>query len=144
MSRKTKQVLFLCVDNYLNSRYAEIYFNDAAKKADLDWEASSRAIAPSSIKDAIGPMSPWVYEALNQDRIHRYVPERFPLRLEVDDIDNADLIFVFIKKDQSPLNKEIMEEIAEKDNRQKITWWIIPSDLMNQPISELLLTTKLG
>ena len=42
-----KVVLFLCTCNYYRSRFAEIVFNHKARKAGLDWQATSRGLARS-------------------------------------------------------------------------------------------------
>jgi protein-tyrosine phosphatase len=37
-------VLFLCTGNYYRSRFAEMYLNDLAGRAGIDWSADSRAL----------------------------------------------------------------------------------------------------
>ena len=56
-----RTVLFLCTGNYYRSRFAEELFNDSARRAGLDWTATSRGLAlelgPVERRPAVGPLA---------------------------------------------------------------------------------------
>ncbi len=57
-SAMARTVLFLCTGNYYRSRYAERTLQSTtARRAGLDWEATSHALAIERGKDNVGPMA---------------------------------------------------------------------------------------
>src|SRR3954466_2901875 len=84
-SFRMKRVLFLCTGNYYRSRFAEHLFNDRARRAGLEWEASARALAIERGKDNVGPMSIYAVEALAERGV-RVSNERLPLPCTVEDL----------------------------------------------------------
>jgi protein-tyrosine phosphatase len=85
-----KRVLFLCTGNYYRSRFAEHLFNDRARRAGLEWEAGSRALAIERGRDNVGFMSIHAIEGLAERGV-RISTERLPLPCTVEDLVSADL-----------------------------------------------------
>ncbi|MGM4919666.1 hypothetical protein [Tardiphaga sp. 813_E8_N1_3] len=73
-----RTVLFLCTGNYYRSRYAEELFNHLARRAGLDWEATSHALAIERGKDNVGPMARQTIDALIVDGISPLGVSRMP------------------------------------------------------------------
>ena len=59
-----KTILFLCTGNYYRSRFAEILFNDAARKFGMSWTATSKGLALERGVNNVGPIAPSAIEAL--------------------------------------------------------------------------------
>jgi protein-tyrosine phosphatase len=85
------QVLFLCTGNYYRSRFAELLFNHLAGEAGLNWRADSRGFAAYQEHEA-GPVLPSAFEALLAEGVRLDQPLRFPLQLQPEDLDRADLV----------------------------------------------------
>ena len=112
-----KYVLFLCTGNYYRSRYAEHLFNDRARTADLEWEATSRALAIERGKDNVGPMSIHALAALTK-RGMRVSSERQPLPCTIEDLISADLTIAVKEAEHRPL---LSERFAGWEAR--VTYW---------------------
>lgn len=69
LSRKAeslRRILFLCADNYHESRFCEELFNSHARTEGLYWQATSRAMWPEPAKRNEGPMALCAIEALRE------------------------------------------------------------------------------
>jgi protein-tyrosine phosphatase len=80
-----REILFLCTGNYYRSRFAEIIFNDLAKKAGIDYSARSRALAIEVGIFNFGPISSHTRKALQRRGIA--LPEPVPFPKQCDDAD---------------------------------------------------------
>jgi protein-tyrosine-phosphatase len=112
-----KRVLFLCTGNYYRSRFAEHLFNDRVRRAGLEWEASSRALAIERGKGNVGPMSIHAVEALAERGV-RLSTERLPLPCTVEDLVSADLAIAVKEAEHRPL---LSERFAGWERR--VTYW---------------------
>jgi protein-tyrosine phosphatase len=112
-----KRVLFLCTGNYYRSRFAEHLFNDRARSAGLEWEASSRALAIERGRDNVGPMSIHAVEALAERGV-RVSTQRPPIPCTVEDLFSADLTIAVKEAEHRPL---LSERFAGWDRR--VTYW---------------------
>ncbi len=98
-----KTLLFLCTGNYYRSRFAEILFNDVAKRIGLDWRASSRGLAIELGVNNVGPISAAVAERLAALGIatDRYL--RMPMQVRRADLECADHIVALKEDEHRPL-----------------------------------------
>jgi protein-tyrosine phosphatase len=126
-----KRVLFLCTGNYYRSRFAEHLFNDRARTAGLDWEASSRALAIERGKDNVGPMSIHAIEALAERGV-RVSAERPPLPCTVEDLCSADLTIAVQEAEHRPL---LSKRFAGWDRR--VTYWHVQDIEYETPANAL-------
>lgn len=87
---KLRQILFLCTGNYYRSRFAEELFNHEARLAGLNWQASSRGLAPEPSPENVGAISVFTLWALND----RSIPpaERLPVVCTIGDLEAADRV----------------------------------------------------
>jgi protein-tyrosine phosphatase len=115
-----KTVLFLCTGNYYRSRFAEELFNFRASIADLKWTARSRALAIERGTENIGPISPYVVQALDDRGIQAVGLKRCPQQCSVQDLKFADLIIAMKKAEHHPL---LLERFAGWEGR--VTYWHI-------------------
>ncbi len=97
----SKKVLFLCTGNYYRSRFAEMLFNALASRENLDWSADSFGLSPS--ESNIGPVYPGVLEHLKTLGIPLQTEPRYPSRLEMTDLETADLIIAINEMEHRPL-----------------------------------------
>lgn len=95
MSKKFKQVLFICTVNHYRSRFSEYLFNSLAKKSGLRWRATSRGFKPW-IAEGHGPISHYTADRLAAMGVP-FESERSPIKLSVADLEAADLV-VAVKK----------------------------------------------
>jgi protein-tyrosine-phosphatase len=94
-----KRILFLCTGNYYRSRYAEELFNHLAVQSNLDWEATSRALAIERGKDNVGAIARATVAALIADEIAPSGADRMPLACTSDDLSQASMI-IAVKEDE--------------------------------------------
>lgn len=87
-----RTVLFLCTGNYYRSRYAEELFNHLARRARLDWEATSHALAIERGKDNVGPMAWQTIDALTIDGISPLGASRMPAVCTHDALEASDMV----------------------------------------------------
>ncbi|WP_441228813.1 low molecular weight phosphatase family protein [Tardiphaga sp. 20_F10_N6_6] len=87
-----RTVLFLCTGNYYRSRYAEELFNHLARRAGLDWEAVSLALAIERGRDNIGPMARQTIDALTIDSIAPLGASRMPAVCTHDALAASDMV----------------------------------------------------
>lgn len=99
----SQRLLFLCTGNYYRSRFAEMLFNTLAAEADLDWTATSRGIAADFGVQNVGPMSVHAVEGLMVRGIFVDEQVRFPIQLEEQDLEEADLVVALKEAEHRPL-----------------------------------------
>ena len=114
------QLLFLCTANYYRSRFAEIFFNALASPRNLHWVASSRGIALETGADNIGPISEHAIRGLLSRGISLGENPRFPLRVQVQDLEDADLIIALDEQEHRP---HMRQRFPDWEN--KIEYWHI-------------------
>ena len=85
----TRQILFLCTGNYYRSRFAEIVFNEMAKRAKIDYVATSRALALELGIFNFGPISSHTRRGLQRRGIPLPNPVRQPLQCDEVDLQAA-------------------------------------------------------
>ncbi len=108
----TKKVLFICTGNYYRSRFAEMLFNALATQMDLDWSADSRGLALGSSN--VGPVYPGVLGRLQSLGFPADSESRSPLRLEMADLEDADLVIAIHESEHRPL---ILEQFVDWSDR---------------------------
>jgi protein-tyrosine phosphatase len=125
-------ILFLCTGNYYRSRFAEALFNALAPRAGLDWVAVSRGLAPECGVHNVGPISVQVVRALQARGISISEPVRFPLRVQEQDLQQADLIVALYEEEHRPL---LARRFPRWENR--VEYWHI-GDLDRAPADQAL------
>jgi protein-tyrosine phosphatase len=115
----TEKVLFLCTGNYYRSRFAEMLFNALASQKHLDWIADSRGLATSSSN--VGPVYPGVLERMKTLGFPAQTEPRFPVRLEVADLETAGLVIAINKSEHRPLISQQFDGWADR-----IQYWDVP------------------
>jgi protein-tyrosine phosphatase len=118
------KVLFLDGANFFRSRFAEAFFEHAAQREQLLWQADSRAWDPDP-SIYFGPFSPHVIHTLSMLGIEYNSDVRFPLRVQEQDFRKADQIICL---DSPEMVQHLPEFLMYND---KIEFWDIP-----HPISE--------
>lgn len=83
------KVLFLCTGNYYRSRFAEILFNDLARRHGLKWSAYSRALALEKGSCNVGRISPLTRDACAARGLAIPEPIPFPAAATWDDLQSA-------------------------------------------------------
>jgi len=99
----SKTVLFLCTGNYYRSRFAECLFNHLAPGVQLDWTATSRALAIEVGNYNVGEMSPHTRKGLAARSIPLPNPLRMPVACSDVDLSSADLIVALKEAEHRPL-----------------------------------------
>jgi protein-tyrosine phosphatase len=120
----SKKVLFICTGNYYRSRFAEMLFNALASQKDLDWKADSRGLAPGAYN--VGPVYPGVLEQLKALGFPVQAGQRFPVRLDMADLESADLVIAINESEHRPL----MSQRFERWKDQTIFWEVPDLNLM--------------
>jgi len=115
----TKKVLFLCTGNYYRSRFAEMLFNALASREHLDWNADSRGLATSFSN--VGPVYPGVLDHLKTLGFPAQNEPRFPIRLEVTNLETADLVIAINEAEHRPLMSQQFERWADQT-----LYWDVP------------------
>ena len=107
-----KTILFLCTGNYYRSRFAEIYFNDRARRQPLSWRANSLGIQRDFTGNGnVGPISANTLRYLEQWGIEATGEslERMPKRVEREDFDQYDLVIAVSRAEHEPMLAELWE-----------------------------------
>jgi protein-tyrosine phosphatase len=97
-----REILFLCTGNYYRSRFAEIVFNDLARKAGMDYVAQSRALAIEVGIFNFGPISGHTRRALERRGIALPEPVAFPKQCEDADLHSAYRIIAVKEAEHRP------------------------------------------
>jgi protein-tyrosine phosphatase len=100
------RLLFLCTGNYYRSRFAEALFNVLVRENGLEWVACSRGIATDSGIHNEGPISIYALRGLEARGISPGKSIRYPMQLEEEDLEGADLI-VALKEEE---HRKLLEE----------------------------------
>ena len=102
MSQKNlNTVLFLCTANFYRSRFAEFYFNALASTRDLRWQAESRGLRLNMVD--YGPIYHQTVSWLANRGIALPSSHRYPIQVEEDDLQAADLIVAVKEAEHRPL-----------------------------------------
>ena len=89
MKTMPRQILFLCTGNYYRSRFAEIVFNELAKRAGIDYVATSRALAIELGIFNFGNISTYTRRGLERRSIALPEPVRRPMQCDEADLQCA-------------------------------------------------------
>jgi protein-tyrosine phosphatase len=119
-----KTVLFLCTGNYYRSRFAEEFFNFCAPQDCVGWTATSRGIAVDHGPNNVGPIAAVTARALqergiNFERDHA----RFPLQLQLADLEAADHIVALKFAEHFPLMGQRFPAFAASDDASRVEYW---------------------
>jgi protein-tyrosine phosphatase len=121
----TKKVLFICTGNYYRSRFAELLFSALASQKNLDWNSDSRGLALGISN--VGPVYPGVLDRLKALGYPAQTESRFPVRLEMADLETADLIIAINESEHRPLMSQRFGQWADR-----ASYWDVPDlNLMN-------------
>ncbi len=90
-ARVQPQVLFVDSFHYFRSRFAEVFFRHAARRAGLHWDADSRGLQPDR-RLHFGPVSRHVMAGLDMLGVPYDRDLHFPVRLTGEAIARASLI----------------------------------------------------
>lgn len=115
----TKRILFLCTGNYYRSRFAEMLFNVLASQRNLAWRADSRGLAPGASN--VGPIYPRVPDQLKALGYLAESEPRLPARLEIADLEAADLVIALNESEHRPLMSQQFEGWTDQ-----IQYWDVP------------------
>ena len=118
------KILFLCTGNYYRSRFAEMLFNALAAQKKLDWHADSRGLALGTSN--VGPIYPGVLDHLKTLGFPVQTDPRVPARLEIIDLETADLVVAINEVEHRPFLSRQFEQWAE----QTIYWDVPDLNLM--------------
>jgi len=132
----TKKVLFLCTGNYYRSRFAEMLFNTLASQKELDWIADSRGLELGTSN--VGPVYPGVLNQLKTLGVPAEAEPRSPIRLEMADLEAADLIIALNESEHRPLLSKRFEQRAN----QTLYWDVPDLDLMKSEEAFFLIEMK--
>ena len=96
------KLLFLCTGNYYRSRFAELLFNALVPVHNLSWQAFSRGVALEMGAGNVGPMSPLAIHTLQAIGITSDDFTRYPMQVQEDDMQGADLIIALQEAEHRP------------------------------------------
>lgn len=117
-------VLFVCAENYEQSRFAEVLFNAEAKKRDLHWHASSKGFAVAAGTEQKSSMSASAVEALQALGCGNSInADRPPTPVAVEDIIAADLSVAILLKEQAPAIKDYLTKLT-----RSVEFWELQSE----------------
>lgn len=108
-----QNILFIDVDNYYLSRYAEIFFNHWAKKYDLKAKAFSRGCDLNSLNE--GNISEYALSALEEMNIPVDLG-RVPVQLHREDFLRAHIIIVLNEEENKPFINLHFPEYVDSTN----------------------------
>ena len=101
--RAMRTVLFLCTGNYYRSRFAEGLFDDLARRAGLDWRATSRGLAIAERgHENVGPISAHTRREMAARGLPVAEPVRGPIACSGEDLATADRIVAVKEAEHRP------------------------------------------
>jgi protein-tyrosine phosphatase len=115
----TQKVLFICTGNYYRSRFAELLFNALASQKHLDWTADSRGLELGTSN--VGPVYPLVLEQLKVLGFPAQGKPRFPVHLELAELESVDLIIALNEPAHRPLMLQQFGQWADR-----AIYWDVP------------------
>jgi protein-tyrosine phosphatase len=99
-----KIVLFVCTGNYYRSRFAELLFNNSARRERLGWQAISRGLELNV--QNVGPISSHVCSGLRARGVDlEHAGLRSPLPLALGDLLSADRVVALKRAEHLPIIK---------------------------------------
>ena len=108
-----KIVLFLCTGNYYRSRFAELLFNNRARRERLGWQAISRGLELNV--QNVGLISPHVCSGLRARGVDlEYAELRSPLPLALGDLLSADQVVALKRAEHLPMIKRNFPKWASR------------------------------
>ena len=115
-----RRVLFLCDDNYHESRFCEELFNSHARTESLNWQATSRALRAEPASRNDGPMSAVAIEMLRTLGAAPVNYLRLPLQATHFDFQMSDVVIA--------LNAAWLADIEERWARHahRVEYWSLP------------------
>ena len=115
MSRKEKNILFLCTGNYYRSRFAEVLFSSMARKFGLAWHATSRALALDRGINNVGPMSALAINTLESLGIRDTERcSRLPVQVTNEEFAAADMIIALKQDEHLPMLQASFASFVDK------------------------------
>jgi protein-tyrosine phosphatase len=112
---KPKVVLFLCTGNYYRSRFAELLFNNSARRERFGWRAISRGIALELGVQNDGPISPHVLSGLCTRGVAvDSAAVRPPLPLALRDLIDSDRVAALKRDEHLPIIAQKFPEWASR------------------------------
>lgn len=114
-----KKVLFICTGNYYRSRFAEMLFNALASQKGLDWNADSRGLELGTSN--LGPVYPRVLDRLSALGIPAETETRSPARLQMTDLEAADLVIALNEAEHRTLMARQFGQWADRTR-----YWDVP------------------
>lgn len=109
-----RKVLFLCTGNYYRSRFAEILFNDLARRHRLKWAAFSRALALEKGSCNPGPISSLTRNACAVRGLEIAEPVPFPSAATQEDLASARRVIALKEAEHRPYVLSKFPDLAEK------------------------------
>jgi protein-tyrosine phosphatase len=110
---KPKVLLFVCTGNYYRSRFAELLFNNSARRERLGWQAISRGLELNV--QNVGPISPHVCSGLRARGVDiGYAGLRSPLPLALGDLLSADRVVAVKRAEHLPIIKRKFPQWASR------------------------------
>jgi protein-tyrosine phosphatase len=123
-------ILFICTGNYYRSRFAEIVFNDVAKRQKLAAIAYSRGFRLNPEKNK-GILSPHAISYLSLISISCEQPGQ-PTRLAAADLKGASVIIVLDEKEHRPMMRQFFPEWEHR-----VRYWNFEDDYLVSPSNVL-------
>ena len=108
------KVLFLCTGNYYRSRFAELLFNDLARRHGLNWSAISRALALEKGSYNVGPISSLTRAACAARGLEIVEPAAFPIGATHEDLAQAKRVIALKEAEHRPYVLSKFPELAHK------------------------------
>ena len=123
-TKKKKRLLFICSGNYYRSRLAEILFNHEASQHGLAWEAESRGLIEArELKGLSGHAAAYLNAAGLDSLIGK---PRDPLRIEVEDLAEADLVIALCRHEHKPMLEQKFLGLAKAMHKAgRLRYWNI-------------------
>jgi protein-tyrosine-phosphatase len=103
LSRKgdgLRRALFLCMDNYLASRFCEELFNSLVRAEGLNWQAVSRGLSAPAARVTPEPMAPEAVERLRAIGAAPVNHRRLPLAAAAFDLEMSFVVVAIAPRGQ--------------------------------------------